>query len=179
MPPPIVDWTTRAIAQAHQQGFDAEYPELFVRATRAAARIVSDPHQAEDIAAETLARTLASWSKVHGYATPFVIRVATNLALDELRRRGRRLEPVPEATTPHDELVSRLALVAALGRLSARQRQVLVLRFVVGLDEREVADALRISAGSVKVHAQRGLASLRRRYGVVPEEATDAAAATA
>jgi RNA polymerase sigma factor (sigma-70 family) len=161
-------------AAAPSPGFEAEYLELFVLAKRAAHRVVANAAGAEDIAAETLARTLVAWHKVERYAQPFVIRVATNLALDEVRRRKPRLDPVPQAGAPQDDVVHRLALVAALGRLSHRQRQVLVLRYVVGLDEREVAEVLRIDPGTVKVHVHRGLISLRRRFGVVPQEVADA-----
>jgi RNA polymerase sigma factor (sigma-70 family) len=169
-----------AIDKARERGFEAEYVGLFVRAQRAAARVVGSADEAEDLAAETLARTLASWSRVQTYAEPFVIRVATNLAIDEVRKRKRKwnLEQLPPPPGPQEEIAPRLVLVAALGRLSARQRQVLVLRYVVGLNEQEVADVLRIDPGTVKVHVRRGLASLRRRYGVVAEEVTSAAAAT-
>jgi RNA polymerase sigma factor (sigma-70 family) len=172
-----------AIARACEHGFESEYVGLFVLAQRSAQRIVGSVDQAEDLAAETLARTLAAWSRVHTYAEPFVVRVATNLALDEVRKRKRRWNldqlPAPQSvSSPQEDVVPRLVLIAALGRLSARQRQVVVLRYVVGLNEQEVADVLRIDPGTVKVHVRRGLASLRRRYGVVPEEVTNAAAAT-
>ena len=49
----------------------------------------------------------------------------------------------------------------ALGRLSRRQREVLVLRFLADLPEADVAQALGCSVGSVKQHAARGLAALR------------------
>jgi RNA polymerase sigma factor (sigma-70 family) len=157
------------IAESERE-FEAEYVGLFVLAQRAATRVVGDAGVAEEIAAETLARALMSWARIRTYCQPFVIRVATNLALDTVRRRKPRLDPVPQPGTPQDEVVVRLALVAALGRLSHRQRQVLVLRYVIGLDEREVADVLHINPGTVKTHLRRGLESLRRRFGVVPEE---------
>ena len=52
-------------------------------------------------------------------------------------------------------------LLVALGRLPRRQREVLTLRYYLDLSEAQIADALNISAGSVKVHAHRGLAALR------------------
>ncbi|MHB8185345.1 MAG: sigma-70 family RNA polymerase sigma factor [Dermatophilaceae bacterium] len=52
-------------------------------------------------------------------------------------------------------------LVAALGRLPRRQREVLTLRYFVDLSEVQIAEALHISPGSVKAHAHRGLAALR------------------
>jgi hypothetical protein len=68
-----------------------------VLAKRAACKVVGNDATAEDIAAETLARALVAWHRVEGYAAPFVMRVATNLALDEVRRRKPRFDPVPQA----------------------------------------------------------------------------------
>jgi RNA polymerase sigma-70 factor (sigma-E family) len=53
-------------------------------------------------------------------------------------------------------------VLAALRELSDRQREVLVLRYWADLSEAEIADALGISAGSVKTHAHRGTAALAR-----------------
>lgn len=58
------------------------------------------------------------------------------------------------------------AMMQALGRLPQRQREVLTMRYYLDLSEAEIADALGISAGSVKAHAHRGLAALRDRMGV-------------
>ena len=52
-------------------------------------------------------------------------------------------------------------LVSALGHLPRRQREVLTLRYYLDLSEAQIADALSISAGSVKAHAHRGLTGLR------------------
>jgi RNA polymerase sigma factor (sigma-70 family) len=56
----------------------------------------------------------------------------------------------------------RQQVLAALARLSRRRREVLVLRFYVGLSEAEIAATLGISAGTVKSTAARGLAALAR-----------------
>lgn len=53
-------------------------------------------------------------------------------------------------------------LVEALHRLSARQREALVLRYWLGLREGEIAEAMGISAGAVKAHTARGIATLTR-----------------
>lgn len=160
---------------AGEADFERAYVDLFALAQRSAYRVVGDLDTAEDIAAETLARTLASWARVRTYAVPFVVRVATNLALDHVRRRRPSPERVPAQGGPEDDVLARVVLQAALKRLSRRQRQVLVLRYVLGLGEAEVAEVLRINPGTVKVHAHRGLDSLRRRIGVDLEEVGNAA----
>ena len=53
-------------------------------------------------------------------------------------------------------------VLAALARLSRRRREVLVLRFYLGLSEAEIAATLGISPGTVKSTAARGLAALAR-----------------
>ena len=55
------------------------------------------------------------------------------------------------------------AVLDHLRELPWRQRQVLVLRYYLDLSEAQIADALGISAGAVKSHASRGVATLGRR----------------
>jgi RNA polymerase sigma factor (sigma-70 family) len=57
------------------------------------------------------------------------------------------------------------ALLEAVHRLPPRQREVLVLRYYADLSERQIADALDISPGSVKAHASRALTTLRSTLG--------------
>ena len=52
-------------------------------------------------------------------------------------------------------------LIRALSTLTARQRRIVVLRHLVGLSEREVAEDLGVAVGTVKSTASRGLAELR------------------
>lgn len=59
----------------------------------------------------------------------------------------------------------RRQVLAALAELPARRREVLVLRYYLGLSEAEIASTLGISAGSVKSAASRGLAALARALG--------------
>ena len=69
----------------------------------------------------------------------------------------------PEGVADHDadRHVTRDHLTRALLALPPRRRRVLVLRHVVGLSEREVAEDLGISVGAVKSAGSRGLAQLR------------------
>ncbi|HXW32484.1 MAG TPA: sigma-70 family RNA polymerase sigma factor, partial [Acidimicrobiales bacterium] len=61
-----------------------------------------------------------------------------------------------------EQVVLRQALAAALRRLPRRQREVVVLRYLVGLSETQVAQTLDISHGTVKTHLRRGIAGLRK-----------------
>jgi RNA polymerase sigma-70 factor (sigma-E family) len=153
------------------EGFEEAFDELFPRAVRLAHRLLGDRAAAEDVAAEALARTYARWRKVSGlpYRDGWVLRVTTNLAIDRLRRRAP--EVLPEPAGDFEEAVElRLALKAALLTLAPRQRQAITLRYLGGLSDREVAQALGISLGSVKTHIHRGMSGLRSRLGAGWEE---------
>jgi RNA polymerase sigma factor (sigma-70 family) len=81
------------------------------------------------------------------------------------RFRERVVETLPEtaATDDLDPSLERDRLWSHLRQLPPRQRAVLVLRYYEGLSEAEIADTLGFSRGTVKSHASRGLAALRRR----------------
>jgi RNA polymerase sigma factor (sigma-70 family) len=153
--------------------FEAAFDELFPRAVRLANKLLRDRAAAEDVAAEALARTYARWSKVSAlpYRDGWVLKVATNLAIDRLRRRPPDVRPVA-ADDFEDGVELRLALNAALLTLAPRQREAVALHYLGGLSDREVAQALGISLGSVKTHIHRGIKCLRARLGGSLEEVT-------
>lgn len=142
---------------------------LFPRAFRAARKLLPSDAAAEDVAAETLARAYARWRKLADapWRAGWVVKVASNLAVDALRKDAR-LAPADasnEAATAEPDLADRVALSQALKRLPTRQREVLVLRYLGGCSEQEIAETLGIAPGSVKTHASRGLRSLEERLG--------------
>lgn len=148
--------------------FEESFDDLFRRAFRVARRILGDPAAAEDVAAEAMARAYAHWRKIgdQPWREGWVVRVATNHALDVARSRNRMTEAtIADQGREDDDVAVRLALVEAMARLPKRQREVVALRHLAGLSEAETAAALRVSAGSVKTHLSRGLASLRSRMG--------------
>jgi len=153
--------------------FESAFDALFPRAVRLAHRLLWDRAAAEDVAAEALARAYARWSKVGGlpYRDGWVLKVATNLAIDRLRRRPPEVSPA-QAGDFEEGVELRLALNAALLTLAPRQRQAVALRYLGGLSDQEVAQALGISLGSVKTHIHRGLKGLRGRLGAGLEEVT-------
>jgi RNA polymerase sigma-70 factor (ECF subfamily) len=84
------------------------------------------------------------------------------------RSAPRRLESDPEGRLLASEL--RAALFAAIDRLPPRQRTVLVLRDVVGLDPTEVSELLELSEGNQRVLLHRGRARLRQGLADVARE---------
>jgi RNA polymerase sigma factor (sigma-70 family) len=147
--------------------FEACFPGLFRDAYRIAFRLLGNRSEAEDVAAESCARAYSRWSTVSEYAEPWCVRVAGNLALDLLRARSRaaaRQRLISDAeSSPGDGGLSdmRIDLYRALESLPRRQRQAVLLRYLGDLSEQQTAEALRVSVGSVKTHASRGLARLR------------------
>lgn len=151
--------------------FDGAFPALFLVAYRVSHRLLGDVQQAEDAAAEAMARALVAWPRIGGldHCHAWVARVASNVALDEIRRARRRLllaRPVARSAVDQtEEATLRLAVGAALLALSPRQRQVIALRYLADLDEGQVSSVLGISINSVKKHAVRGRAALRQQLG--------------
>lgn len=161
-PPPVP-----ATAEDHPGGsFEAVYDELFHAAYRVAFRILGSRVEAEDVTQEALTRAYLRWRKVQPYAAAWVSRVASNLAIDALRRRQRADLQVDtdEDTRPrHDQVVERIDLLRLLDSLPKRQREVLVLRYLADQTEKATAAALGCSVGSVKRHSHRALSALRAR----------------
>jgi RNA polymerase sigma-70 factor (ECF subfamily) len=168
------------VAMAGEQGltepFEAAFRPLFMRAFRLAHRMLGDKEAAEDVAAEALARAHMHWSHIAGldHRDAWVLRVTANLAVDAIRRRRPPVLPA-DAVDFEDQAALRLALAAALRALPRRQREVIALRYLAGLNEGEVAAALGISPGSVRTHIHRGLTALRARLDPrFPEVSVDA-----
>jgi RNA polymerase sigma factor (sigma-70 family) len=141
--------------------FEEQFVELHRAAYRIAYKLLGDRAEAEDAAQEALARALVSWRKVEPYAAAWVSKVAGNLAIDRLRRNRRTAAVIVDEGRMDPDGAERLDLQRALLGLSRRQRDVVVLRYLVDLPENDVAAALGVSTGSVKTHASRGLAALR------------------
>lgn len=152
--------------------FDQFFYRLLPSVMRVARRIVVDLAAAEDISAEAFARAFASWSKVAklSYRDAWVIRVATNLALDQVKRRRPPLVEPQASEDPADLAVNRQLLTEALRSLPRRQRQAVVLHYLADLPEDEVGQAIGVRQGTVKAHLQRGREALRLRINFDPEE---------
>jgi RNA polymerase sigma-70 factor (sigma-E family) len=146
--------------------YGERFDELAGIAHRVAYRMLGSREDARDVAQEAMARAFAHWRRASQHPEAWVARVASNLAIDHLRRRHGRSLGVSElgavSGPDHGPLAAeRLELVRALAELPRRQRQVVVLRYLADRPEAEVASQLGCSPGTVKQHASRGLAALR------------------
>jgi len=140
--------------------------------------LVRDQQLAEETVQDAFVAMHSRWSQLRDQdlALAYLRRSVVNGSRSVLRHRkvqdrylsaetsartahGSSLEPSAEARALDRATGERL--VAALGRLPRRQREVLTLRYYLDLSEAQIADALSISAGSVKAHAHRGLSALR------------------
>ncbi len=152
--------------------YEAAFARLYGRAYDVAFKLLGYRAEAEDVAQETLARAYIHWPKVHSYAEPWTVRVAGNLAIGSWRKNRRLASFAAHDDGTADDAggvaftAERLELRRALGQLSKRQREVVVLRHLAGFSERETAEVLGCSTGSVKQHGSRGLAALRAHLSV-------------
>ena len=147
-----------------EEAFDAAFERLRRRAYRAAYRLLGNDADAQEVAAEALARAYSRWKQVADHAEPWVVTVATNLALDRGRRATKAREKQGQLVQSdrHDPHVEdRLDLQRALRELPQRQREVVALRFLADMSEADVAVALGLNVGTVKSHTSRGLQRLR------------------
>jgi RNA polymerase sigma factor (sigma-70 family) len=174
--------------RARDEDFEDAFRELYPRAFALASRMLGNRQAAEDVASETMARALLRWDRLDRDGLPgWVLRVTANQAIDVMRRRGRRPRSEvidltdaglavagPSRGNASGDAALRLTLSDALRHLPKRQREAIALRYLSDLSEADTAAALGISAGAVKAHVHRGLASLRERLGPDTLEAVGA-----
>ena len=135
--------------------------------SRTAYLLTGDHQHAEDLLQSALARTYRHWRRIHdGDPEAYVRRVMYHQQVSWWRRRrvAERLDasPVERGGGDHSEDTAlRLSVVAALARLTARQRAVVVLRYYEDLTEKETAAVLGVAVGTVKSQARDALARLR------------------
>jgi RNA polymerase sigma-70 factor (ECF subfamily) len=160
----------RALVRAAQRGDADALERLFRRhwgmAHRAAFLVVHDAAAAEDIAQEAFlaaVRALDRFDRRRPFA-PWLHRIVVNRAIDHARARALRREVTlaersdPGASAPAAD--GRDELVAALARLPADQRAVIVLRHLLEYTPGEIAGLLDLPRGTVNSRLRRGLDTL-------------------
>ncbi|MGY2875143.1 RNA polymerase sigma-70 factor (sigma-E family) [Marmoricola sp. URHA0025 HA25] len=155
---------------AERTSFEKYVAERRPALVRTAYLLCGDVHLAEDLVQSALVKAVAHWRRIGDHPEPWLRKVIVNDHISRWRRhKGREqlTDRVPETQAPsggHD-----LDLAAALARLAPRQRAVIVLRYYEDLTERETAQVLGISVGTVKSQHRDALGRLR---GLVPSLAS-------
>lgn len=151
--------------------FDAYYEPLY----RYIYHHIHHQAAAQDLAAEVFVRLVDQLAQGRGPSRllrAWLYRVAHNLVVDDARRRAYRDHDPLEEWTPAgepgveeqvDSTLSSEQVRRALEALTEGQRSVIVLKYVEGLDNREIARILDTSVGAVKALQHRALAALERQ----------------
>ncbi len=156
----------RALVRRAQDGDREAFGELYRTHLPAVARLVRFRlgHEDEDSVSEVFLRAWRGLSSYRDTGAPFVAwlyGIARHVAVDALRRQGR--------DDPRDELPDRavepmiaevLTLRGAIDGLPTEQRQVIELKYLVGMTNDEVAAAMETTPGAVNARQWRALKAL-------------------
>jgi RNA polymerase sigma-70 factor, ECF subfamily len=165
----IDELAVRGLVQRAKAGDDDAMRQLYVRFAPhvhdCVKRIVVNPDDADDLTQQIFAKLLTELWRYEPGEAPFrawILRVSHNAAIDHVRRT--RAVPCEEIWASHEHadeppLERRASLREALASLTAGQRDVLVLRHVVGLTPEEIATRLGRSLRAVHCLHQRGRAA--------------------
>lgn len=168
MTPPLA-----TVLRSSWHGFLDTYEPLRSDLYRYCRHLTRSPWDAEDLAQDTMARafvTLGQMGEPPPNPRAWLFRVASNLWLDQLRRR-RREEPLDardEPSVTSDPRAAREVAGTLLGELAPQERAAVVLKDAFDLSLEEIAEALSTTTGAVKAALHRGRTKL---VDVAPEPA--------
>ncbi|MDP3682447.1 MAG: sigma-70 family RNA polymerase sigma factor [Ignavibacteria bacterium] len=150
--------------------YDSYSPGLF----RYALRLLEDNNMAEECVADTFSRFLNALRMRHGpdnHLQAYLYRIAHNWITDSYRRQPPitveldESYPINELEKPENRLtkeIEKQEIQNALRVLTIDQRQVIILRFIEGWSNEEVALAIQKPVGAVKALQHRALETLRK-----------------
>lgn len=159
-----------AVAWDADQAVTALYSANYRSLVRLAAMLVRDAGTAEEVVQDAFVAMHGGWRRLRDpdKALSYLRQSVVNRSRSVLRHRAvvekyapKGLPDAPSAEAGAIGELERSAVVDALARLPARQREALVLRYYADLSEAEIASAMGISRGAVKSHTARGMTALR------------------
>ncbi|MFC4906541.1 MULTISPECIES: SigE family RNA polymerase sigma factor [Actinomadura] len=159
-----------AVAWDADQAVTALYSANYRSLVRLAAMLVRDAGTAEEVVQDAFVAMHGGWRRLRDpdKALSYLRQAVVNRSRSVLRHRAvvekyapKGLPDAPSAEAGAIGELERSAVVDALHRLPARQREALVLRYYADLSEAEIAATMGISKGAVKSHTARGMAALR------------------
>lgn len=178
------------LIKAAKEGDESAFAEIVARyrkpITNYIFRFLNDYEEAVDLAQETFVRVYFAMERYHTeYAfSTYIYRIATNLAISEIRKRKRRrlisltglfqnaeteardFEPPDEKSLPVEDLIEnqqREIIARAISALPEKYRAPVVLRDVEGKSYEEVAQILNLGLGTTKSRISRGRKILREK----------------
>jgi RNA polymerase sigma-70 factor (ECF subfamily) len=177
---------------ARKQQLDQDFTELYRAHLRDVYSYsyyrIGNHHDAEDLTEQTFLQAYRHFERALAESNgrplrPWLIRIAHNLAANYYRDRSRRpqtqLEDAAVLTAPHDtEAVVEgreevQEVLEGVSNLPDDRREALIMRFALGMDNREIARALGRSEGATKVLLHRAIKQLEQgldREGAQPAE---------
>lgn len=129
---------------------------------------------AEDITEEVFIKAWKALASCKGKERTFsswLYRIAHNHVIDSFRKRHGELPLQAEMTdglferNEAEEALEQQEQLAALDHLPRNQRQVIILKFIEGMDNLEISRIMSKSEGAIRVLQTRALAALRQRLG--------------
>ena len=187
---PIENLSDHELIEATKRGDETAFAEIVNRyrkpITNYLYRFLNDYEEAVDLAQETFVRVYFAIERYHtDYAfSTYVYRIATNLAISEIRRRKRRrlvsltglfqfdneeeqdFNPPDEKTLPDENLIENeqsATITRAIAALPEKYRAPIVLRDVEGKSYEEVASILKLGLGTTKSRISRARRMLREK----------------
>lgn len=187
---PFKDHSDHELIEATREGDEEAFGEIMIRyrnpLTNYLYRMLNDYEEAVDLAQESFVRVYFAIDRYHSkYAfSTYIYRIATNLAISEIRKRKRRrlfsltglfqydgneekeFQPADERPLPEDDTISneKLAVIEkAIAALPERYRAPIVLREIQELTYEEVANILGLGLGTTKSRISRGRGLLKDR----------------
>ena len=187
---PIKDLSDHALIEATKSGDEAAFAEIVSRyrnpITNYLYRFLNDYEEAVDLAQETFVRVYFAIERYHTeYAfSTYIYRIATNLAISEIRKRKRRnlvsltgffqfdnedeqdLHPPDEKVLPDEDLIENeqsRTIAQAIATLPEKYRAPIVLREIEGKTYEEIAEILELGLGTTKSRISRARKMLKEK----------------
>jgi RNA polymerase sigma factor (sigma-70 family) len=161
------------------EDFVAWYRREHPRLLAAVVALTGDAHTAAELTDEAFTRALERWDRVRTMEAPtgWTFTVARNLVRRRHRRAALEARALRRTGAPGDRagVDARPDVWAAVRALPTRQREVVLLRYVLDLPEAQIAETLRITRGTVAStlsDARRSLAQVLGDRAGDPEEVT-------
>jgi RNA polymerase sigma-70 factor (sigma-E family) len=162
--------------------FEAFVADRLDRLLRYATALTCDPHLAQDVVQDVLLRAQRRWDRIEAMHAPdaYVRRMITNEYLSWRRRRAAHTVASTHGTLdalgtptadPATGYAERDAMRHRIAVLPRKQRAAILLRYYEDCADAEIAEVLGCSAGTVRSHISRALATLRAHHQRAMKEA--------